>query len=115
MSRFAPWQLRVLDSSLRALAYNPDNSDKAKLTNFQGWRTGFHSPAINRLIEEAVREPDAARQNAMYREVQRLYDSEVGAIQPIAQMQETVVLSRRVHGYVGHPSATTHLRDVYKD
>jgi peptide/nickel transport system substrate-binding protein len=25
------------------------------------------------------------------------------------------VLSKRVHNYVGHPSATTHLRDVYKD
>jgi peptide/nickel transport system substrate-binding protein len=102
-------------ANLRALVYNPDNRDAARLTNFQGWRTGFYSPAINRLIEQAVREPDEARQNAMYREVQQLYDSEVGAIQPIAQMQETVVLSKRVHGYVGHPSATTHLRDVYKD
>jgi peptide/nickel transport system substrate-binding protein len=51
----------------------------------------------------------------MYRIVQQLYDREVGAIQPISQMLETVVLSKRVHGYVGHPSATTHLRDVYKD
>lgn len=102
-------------ANLRAMVYNPNNSDAARLTNFQGWRTGFYSPAINRLIEQAVREPDEEKQNAMYREVQQLYDSEVGAIQPIAQMQETVVLSKRVHGYVGHPSATTHLRDVYKD
>jgi peptide/nickel transport system substrate-binding protein len=51
----------------------------------------------------------------MYQKAQRLYDSEVGAIQPISQMVETVVLSKRVHNYVGHPSATTHLRDVYKD
>ncbi|SFU31434.1 ABC transporter substrate-binding protein [Pseudoduganella namucuonensis] len=102
-------------ANLRALVYNPDNRDAAKLTNFQGWRTSFHSPEINRLIEQAVRERDPLAQTAMYRQVQQLYDAEVGAIQPISQMLETVVLSKRVHGYVGHPSATTHLRGVYKD
>jgi peptide/nickel transport system substrate-binding protein len=102
-------------ANLRALVYNPDNSDAARLTNFQGWRTSFYSPAINRLIEQAVRERDETAQDAMYRQAQQLYDSEVGAIQPISQMVETVVLSKRVHNYVGHPSATTHLRDVYKD
>lgn len=102
-------------ANLRALVYNPNNSDAAKLTNFQGWRTSFYQPEINRLIEQAARERDPATQNAMYRRVQELYDNEVGAIQPISQMVETVVLSKRVHNYVGHPSATTHLRDVYKD
>jgi peptide/nickel transport system substrate-binding protein len=101
-------------ANLRALVYNPNNSDAAKLTNFQGWRTSFYSPAINTLIEQAARERDPAAQDAMYRQVQQLYDTEVGAIQPIAQMVETVVLSKRVQGYVGHPSATTHLRDVSK-
>jgi peptide/nickel transport system substrate-binding protein len=102
-------------ANLRALVYNPDNRDAAKLTNFQGWRTSFYSPTINKLIEQAVRERDPQAQLQMYRDVQRHYDSEVGAIQPISQMVETVVLNKRVHGYVGHPSATTHLRDVYKD
>jgi peptide/nickel transport system substrate-binding protein len=102
-------------ANLRALVYNPNISDAAKLTNFQGWRTSFYSPEINRLIEQAVRERDETVQNSMYRKAQQLYDSEVGAIQPISQMVETVVLSKRVHNYVGHPSATTHLRDVYKD
>lgn len=102
-------------ANLRALVYNPDNSDAAKLTNFQGWRTSFYDPRINHLIEQAVVERDPARQDDMYRDIQRLYDEEVGAIQPVSQMLETVVLSKRVHNYVGHPSATTHLRDVYKD
>ncbi len=102
-------------ANLRAMVYNPDNRDDAKLTNFQGWRTSFYSPVINRLIEQAVRERDPQEQIKMYREIQLRYDSEVGAIQPISQMVETVVLNKRVHGYIGHPSATTHLRDVYKD
>ena len=95
--------------------YNPDNSEAAKLTNFQGWRTSFFDPAINRLIEEAVVERNPVRQLEMYRHIQQRYDDEVGAIQPVSQMVETVVLSKRVHNYTGHPSATTHLRDVYKD
>ncbi|SQC40132.1 putative dipeptide ABC transport system periplasmic binding component [Klebsiella pneumoniae] len=37
-------------SSLRALVYNPDNSDKARLTNFQGWRTGFYDPQLNTMM-----------------------------------------------------------------
>jgi peptide/nickel transport system substrate-binding protein len=102
-------------ANLRALVYNPDNSDAAKLTNFQGWRTSFFDPEINRLIEQAVVQRDPAAQNDMYRRIQQLYDHDVGAIQPVSQMVETVVLSKRVHNYVGHPSATTHLRDVYKD
>jgi peptide/nickel transport system substrate-binding protein len=102
-------------ANLRALVYNPDNSDAAKLTNFQGWRTSFFDPEINRLIEQAVVQRDPEAQNDMYRRIQQLYDHDVGAIQPVSQMVETVVLSKRVHNYVGHPSATTHLRDVYKD
>ena len=40
-------QLPHPDSNLRALVYNPDNSDEAKLTNFQGWRTSFFDPELN--------------------------------------------------------------------
>lgn len=102
-------------ANLRALVYNPDNSDAARLTNFQGWRTSFFDPEINGLIEQAFVERDPARQTAMYQRIQQRYDEKVGAIQPLAQMLETVVLSKRVRNYVNHPSATTHLRNVYKD
>lgn len=101
-------------SSLRSLVYNPDNRDEAKLTNFQGWRTGFYSPEINALIDKAVVEKDEKKQTAMYQEVQRLYDKQVGAIQPVSQMVDTVVMSRSVQNYVGHPAATTRLREVFK-
>ncbi|GAA5165662.1 ABC transporter substrate-binding protein [Viridibacterium curvum] len=101
-------------SSLRSLVYNPDNRDEAKLTNFQGWRTSFISPEINALIEKAEVEKDVKKQTEMYQEVQRLYDSQVGAIQPVSQMVETVVLQKDIRNYRSHPSATTHWRDVYK-
>lgn len=100
--------------SLRALVLNPNNDDAARLTNFQGWRTSFFSPELNQLIGQAEVERDEARQAADYQEVQRLYDSQVGAIQPISQMVDTVVLRRDLRNYQAHPSATTRLRDVYK-
>ena len=101
-------------SSLRALAYNPDNRDAARLTNFQGWRTGFYSPRLNGMIEQALLEPDPGAQQRAYQAIQRVYEEEVGPILPISQMVETVVYRNNVQGYVGHPSATTRLHGVFK-
>ena len=101
-------------SSLRSLVYNPDNSDAAKLTNFQGWRTGFQSTALNELVDKALLEPREDRQNKLFQDAQRLYEQEVGGIQPISQMVETVLLRSDVQGYQSHPSATTRLHGVSK-
>lgn len=101
-------------SSLRALVYNPDNSDAAKLTNFQGWRTSFFNPELNQLIDKAEVEKDEKKQNAIYQEVQKVYDQQVGAIMPISQMVDTVVVRKDIRNYHGHPSATTRFREVYK-
>lgn len=101
-------------SSLRALVYNPDNSDAAKLTNFQGWRTGYFDPKLNSLIEAGLLQKDEKKQVADYQGVQKLFDADVPAIQPISQMVDTVVLRRDVQNFVGHPSATTRLREVFK-
>jgi len=100
--------------SLRALVLNPNNADSARLTNFQGWRTSFFSPELNALIGKAEVERDEAKQTADYQEAQRLYDKQVGAIQPISQMVDTVVVRKDLRNYQGHPSATTRLRDVFK-
>ena len=101
-------------SSLRALVYNPDNRDSARLTNFQGWRTGHADPALNALIEQALLEADAARQAALYRQAQQRFDEVVGGLQPVAQVLDTQVLRRVVQGYVGHPSGATRLHEVFK-
>ena len=101
-------------SSLRALVYNPDNRDSARLTNFQGWRTGYADAALNALIDQALVEPDAERQAALYRQAQQRVDQAVGAMQPVAAVTDTQVLRRVVQGYIGHPSGATRLRGVYK-
>lgn len=101
-------------SSLRSLVYNPDNRDEAKLTNFQGWRTSFISSEINTLIEKAEVEQDDKKQIVMYQEAQKLYDQQVGAIQPVSQMVDTLVLQKDLRNFHSHPASTTRWREVYK-
>ena len=101
-------------SSLRALVYNPDNSDEARLTNFQGWRTGFYDPQLNSMIDHALLERDAQKQVADYQAIQARYDQLIPALIPLSQMVDSVVVRNEVREYQPHPSATTFLRDVYK-
>ena len=101
-------------SSLRTLVYNPDNRDEARLSNFQGWRTSFFSPELNSLIETAEVEPDHGKQLAQYQQIQQRLDEQVGAILPVSQMTDTVVLYHDVQNYQGHTAATTRYKDVYK-
>lgn len=101
-------------SSLRALVYNPNNADSARLTNFQGWRTGFYDAQLNSMIDQALVERDKTRQQQAYYAIQQRYDQLVPALMPISQMLDSVVVSNRVQAYQPHPSATTFLRDVSK-
>ena len=99
-------------SSLRALVYNPDNSDEARLTNFQGWRTGFYDPQLNAMIDRALLERDPQNRMADYQAIQTRYDQLVPALIPLSQMVDSVVVRNEVRQYQPHPSATTFLRDV---
>lgn len=101
-------------ANLRSLAYNPDNRDAARLTNFQGWRTSFSNDDMNTLIVAAAAEMDEQKQTELYQQAQQLYDELVAPIQPISQVVESVVVRADLREYVPHPSYTTHLRDVYK-
>lgn len=101
-------------SSLRSLVYNPNNADSARLTNFQGWRTGFYDAQLNSMIDRALVERDSARQQQAYFAIQQRYDQLVPALMPLSQMLDSVVINNRVQDYQPHPSATTFLRDVWK-
>jgi len=101
-------------SSLRSLVYNPNNADSARLTNFQGWRTGFYDAQLNSMIDRALVERDSTRQQQAYFAIQQRYDQLVPALMPLSQMLDSVVINNRVQDYQPHPSATTFLRDVWK-
>ncbi|WP_417719806.1 ABC transporter substrate-binding protein [Salipiger sp.] len=102
------------DSNLRAMAYNPDNSDEAKLTNYQNWRTSFFDEALNGMIESALVEPDADKQATMYEDIQRKMEELVMSIQPFSERVVTAAYQSDVHGVVVDPW-TSRFEDVTKE
>jgi peptide/nickel transport system substrate-binding protein len=83
-SAMQAWQTSVPDAHGNAsrLVYNPDNRPEAKLTQIPVWRTGFQSKELNDKVDAALLEPDAAKRDALYAELQ----NEVMAKGPMAIM-----------------------------
>jgi peptide/nickel transport system substrate-binding protein len=83
-SAMQAWQTSVPDAHGNAsrLVYNPDNRPEAKLTQIPVWRTGFQSKELNEKVDAALLEPDAAKRDALYAELQQ----EVMAKGPMAIM-----------------------------
>lgn len=101
------------DSNLRALIYNPDNSDEAGLTNYQGWRTSFYDEGLNQQIEAALVEGDGDRQIALYEEIQQTIDKVVPSIQPFSERVVTAAYQDGIEGIVVDPWVTR-FEDVTK-
>lgn len=91
------------DSNLRAMVYNPDNSDEAGLTNYQGWRTSFFDADLNAMIETALVEGDPAKQATMYQTVQEKIEDVVPSIQPFAERVVTVAYQDDIEGIIVDP------------
>ncbi|MDR7126464.1 ABC transporter substrate-binding protein [Pseudotabrizicola sp. 4114] len=91
------------DSNLRALAYNPDNSDEAKLTNYQGWRTSYFDAALNEKIEAALLERDPAAQEQMYQDIQTYIDETVPPIIPFSEVVDTAAYQSDIDGMIVSP------------
>ncbi|WP_159948929.1 ABC transporter substrate-binding protein [Rhizobium sp. 18065] len=91
------------DNNLRALAYNPDNSDEAKLTNYQGWRTSFFDEKLNTMIQAALVEQDAAKQTKLYEEIQTYMEAIVMSIQPFSEVVDTAASQADVKGMTVNP------------
>ena len=96
-------QLPHPDSNLRAIAYNPDNSDEAKLTNFQGWRTSFFDEKLNTMIDDALIESSKDKQAKDYGDIQTYIEQAVPSIQPFSEVVELSGLSGRHPGLGAEP------------
>ncbi|MCG6901983.1 MAG: ABC transporter substrate-binding protein [Rhodobacter sp.] len=107
-------QLPHPDSNLRAMVHNPDNSGEAKLTNYQGWRTSFFDENLNKMIEDALVETDAAKQLTMYQDIQRYMDDVVISIQPFSERVVTAANQADVDGITIDPW-TSRFEDVVKN
>jgi len=94
------------DSNLRSMAYNPDNSDEARLTNYQAWRTSFYDETLNTMIVDALLERDVDAQATAYEDIQRHLDAIVPAIQPFSEVVDTAAYRADVEGLVVNPWLT---------
>jgi peptide/nickel transport system substrate-binding protein len=91
------------DSNLRALAYNPDNSDEAGLTNYQGWRTSFFDETLNKMIVDALLQSDEAAQKSEYEAIQTYMDKVVMPIQPFSEVVDTAAYQSDISGLIVSP------------
>lgn len=91
------------DSNLRAMIYNPDNSDEAGLTNYQGWRTSFFDEDLNAMIEGALVEVDQAAQATMYQTIQEKIEEVVPSIQPFSERVVTAAYQDDIEGIIVDP------------
>lgn len=108
-------QLPHPDSNLRAIAYNPDNSAEAGLSNFQGWRTSFYDEKLNNMIEEALIAGDPDKQLQMYGEIQEYFEEVVHPIRPFSEVVDSVGFRADIEGFVLNPSWSTDLSVVSKN
>ncbi|MFD1881556.1 ABC transporter substrate-binding protein [Paracoccus pacificus] len=67
------WQTSVPDAHGNAsrLVFNPDNSAKAKATQYPSWRASYFDANYNEMVLKAVVEPDPAKRKAMYAQLQK--------------------------------------------
>lgn len=91
------------DNNLRSMAYNPNNADEAKLTNYQGWRTSFFDEKLNKMIEDALVERDSAKQAKAYEDIQAYMDEVVLSIQPFSEVVDTAAYRSDVKGMIVSP------------
>ncbi|MGU3576574.1 ABC transporter substrate-binding protein [Brucellaceae bacterium C25G] len=94
------------DSNLRSVAYNPDNSDEAGLTNYQAWRTSFYDEKLNEMIIAALLEKDQAKQAQAYQEIQNYYEEIIPSIQPFSEVVDTAAYGTDIKGLIVNPWIT---------
>ena len=108
-------QLPHPDSNLRALVYNPDNSDEAKLTNFQGWRTSFFDPELNAADRRgAGRGRPGEAGGRCTRRIQERIEEVVPSIQPFSEVLDSVAYRADLEGFALNPSWGTDLGAITK-
>jgi peptide/nickel transport system substrate-binding protein len=80
------------------LVYNPDNRAEAKLTQYPSWRTAYQSKEMNAEVETALLEPDAAKRDAMYADLQ-LQFMQKGPMAVMFQMYNTAGIRKSLKGW----------------
>ena len=100
----AHWSPDYLDphSNADAFARNPDNRPEAKLTGVLAWRNAWARGDVNALVTAARDEPDPARRERLYLDLQRRLQGE-GPYVFLFQRTEQVARRANIRGLVSDP------------
>ncbi len=99
-------------TNAETFAMNPDNSDNAKSKTL-AWRNSWDIPEMSRKTLAAVRERDARKREAMYRELQKEHQR-VSPFVIMFQQSEVVAHPKSVDGFVMGPSFDNNLYHAIK-
>ncbi|TKT82493.1 ABC transporter substrate-binding protein [Aquamicrobium sp. LC103] len=102
-------------SILQSYATNADNSDDAPLSGLMAWRSAWDVPReLQDLVMAGARETDPSRRAEIYTKVNALYLEASPALITSFERFDVKAVSKRVSGYVGHPTWLTRWDGVAK-
>jgi peptide/nickel transport system substrate-binding protein len=96
------------------MAYNPDNSDAAKLASYDMWRTGLQNTEINDLITQSGKESDPAKRAEFFKKIDQIYATMDSSILIFFQRSDPYVVRTNVKGYQGKSTWSTRWDAVTK-
>jgi peptide/nickel transport system substrate-binding protein len=100
---------------LTQYAYNPDNSDQARLSSLYQWRVGQQSDELNSLVEEARKNMPAEERTELIAKIEALYQELNPGLVIYFQRSDPYVIRANVKGYAGHTTWATRWHGVTKD
>ena len=96
-------------------AYNPDNSDEARLSSYYLWRTGMQVPELNTLVDQSMKELDTAKRTDIFKKIDEIYSTMNSPLVVFFQRTDPYVMRSNVKGYHGHTTWSTRWHDVTKE
>lgn len=101
---------------LQSYATNANNSDEAKLTGLNAWRTAWAVPKeIQDMVTAAAHETDQSKRADLYMKISEAYLASSPPLVTSFQRTDAKAVSSRVKGYLGHSTWLTRWDTVTKD
>lgn len=100
---------------LQSYATNANNSDEAKLTGLNAWRTAWDVPKdIQDMVAAAAHETDQAKRAELYTKINKAYLAASPALVTSFRRTDAKAVRKEVMGYVGHSTWLTRWDTVSK-
>ncbi|MBB4278969.1 ABC transporter substrate-binding protein [Rhizobium mongolense] len=96
-------------------AYNPDNSDEARLGSYYLWRAGMKVDELNTLVDQSMKEADTGKRTEIFQKMDGIYSGMDAPLVIFFQRTDPYVMRASVKGYHGHTTWSTRWHGVTKE